>query len=65
MAACPQHFPHLGLDESGAHLCSGCEAIGSWARGYWSCGAAASMVVVTEEESSQTPLELGRQSAGG
>ena len=43
--------PHLGLDESGAHLCSGCDAIGRWARGYWSCEAAASVVVVTEEES--------------
>ena len=28
-----------------------CGAIGRWARGYWSCEAAASVVVVTEEES--------------
>ena len=35
---------------SAAHLCSGCGAIGRWARGYCSCEAAASVVVVTEEE---------------
>ena len=49
---------------SAAHLSSGCGVIGRWARSYWSCEAAASVVVVTEEES-ETPLELGRRSAAG
>ena len=30
---------------------AGCGAIGRWARGFWSCEATASVVVVTEEES--------------